>query len=220
MTDIIGVDSEALHTAAEIISDHGIVAVPTPRWYMLCCRADNPVLIQRIFESKGRPQTKPPHLNLAEKTDVLRYALTNAQARKFIDRFWPGEVSIRLPWADKFVSRNPDISKSFEESSAVFTNVEGCLRTITEYSHRPMATTSLGRSHTTYPNTDPPAATVSQVREFIRISQLQIDAIIDDNDCVRSGTSMTLINFTGTRPYIEKVGSIDPKGFSLSADES
>ena len=50
---------ETIAIAAEILSEGGLVAMPTETVYGLAADAANPAAVARIYEAKGRPRFNP-----------------------------------------------------------------------------------------------------------------------------------------------------------------
>jgi tRNA A37 threonylcarbamoyladenosine synthetase subunit TsaC/SUA5/YrdC len=75
-----------------------MVAVPTPRWYMLCARAADPAATSAIFRAKQRPTAKPLLLLLDSPATAETLFDLSAGARLLTGGLWPGDLALRLPW--------------------------------------------------------------------------------------------------------------------------
>ncbi|MDR2665638.1 MAG: threonylcarbamoyl-AMP synthase [Oscillospiraceae bacterium] len=84
-----------LSRAAETIRRGGLVAVPTETVYGLCCDGSNESAVDRLFETKGRPEGKPISLLVSGALQAERSCgyMTPA-ARKLAEAFWPGPVTL------------------------------------------------------------------------------------------------------------------------------
>src|SRR5262249_8880752 len=75
----------------------GVVALPTETFYGLAVPALDASAVRRIFELKGRPDSKP----LLALVDSVGMAETVAQvspaARDLMQRYWPGALTLVLP---------------------------------------------------------------------------------------------------------------------------
>ncbi len=90
-------DGAALGEAAAVLKDGGVVAFPTETFYGLGAAALDPRAVGRIFELKGRPETKPL-LVLADSIDMAEaIAELSARARSLAARHWPGALTLVLP---------------------------------------------------------------------------------------------------------------------------
>ncbi len=89
-------DEDKIKQAAEIIKGGGTVAFPTETVYGLGADALNEKAVKKIFEAKGRPQDNPLIIHVASK-NIEKYVCEVPDiAKKFIDEFWPGPITIIL----------------------------------------------------------------------------------------------------------------------------
>ena len=94
-------DKKAVETAAEILKNGGLVAIPTETVYGLAANALDPEAVRKIFIAKGRPQDNPliVHVSsmeeispLVEKIDPRLYELA--------EKFWPGPLTVIMKKSD------------------------------------------------------------------------------------------------------------------------
>ena len=89
-------DGAALGEAAAVLKHGGVVAFPTETFYGLGAAALDRRAVRRIFELKGRPETKP----LLVLVDSIAMAGTVAEvgdrARALAARHWPGALTLVL----------------------------------------------------------------------------------------------------------------------------
>lgn len=96
-----GSEASAIERAAERLAAGELVAFPTETVYGLGARADDDAAVARIFQAKGRPANHPLIVHVAEPADVARFAAAvPSVARRLIDAFWPGPLTVILPRAD------------------------------------------------------------------------------------------------------------------------
>ena len=81
--------------AAGVLLKGGLVAFPTETFYGLGANALDPAAVRRIFEVKGRPESKP----LLVLVDSVRMAETlvkeiPAAALALMARYWPGPLTL------------------------------------------------------------------------------------------------------------------------------
>ena len=89
---------DAIAQAAFILRAGGTVAFATETVYGLGANALDPAAVEQIFIAKGRPAWDPLIVHIA--TEQLLATLTTAvpaPARLWIDRFWPGPLTLLLP---------------------------------------------------------------------------------------------------------------------------
>ncbi len=91
------IDRQQLEEAALIVQDGGVVIVPTETFYALAADPFQATALARIFEIKGRPDSKPLPLIAADMDAVLKAVRDpGPKVRRLMDRFWPGSLTILL----------------------------------------------------------------------------------------------------------------------------
>jgi L-threonylcarbamoyladenylate synthase len=91
-------DPKAIEEAAERLSAGELVAFPTETVYGLGARADNAAAVAKVFLAKGRPANHPLIVHVADAVQIEVFATTvPAFARRLIDAFWPGPLTLILP---------------------------------------------------------------------------------------------------------------------------
>ncbi len=88
----------ALRQAADILRIGGTVSLPTETVYGLGANALDGAAVERIFVAKQRPAWDPiiVHVSSLEMLENLVTEISPA-ARKLIDAFWPGPLTLLLP---------------------------------------------------------------------------------------------------------------------------
>jgi L-threonylcarbamoyladenylate synthase len=89
---------EALERGARILRGGGLVAMPTETVYGLGANALDRAAVERIFAAKQRPAWDPVivHISDLAMLEGLVASVPEA-ARKLIDAFWPGPLTLLLP---------------------------------------------------------------------------------------------------------------------------
>jgi len=88
----------ALDAAAAILRGGGTVAIPTETVYGLGANALDATAVAKIFAAKERPGWDPLIVHVADEAMLGRVvAEVPATARKLIDAFWPGPLTLLLP---------------------------------------------------------------------------------------------------------------------------
>ncbi|MGM9569757.1 MAG: L-threonylcarbamoyladenylate synthase [Phascolarctobacterium sp.] len=94
-------DAEAYAEAGELVRAGEVVAFPTETVYGLGANALNPTAVAKIFAAKGRPQDNPLIVHIARKEDINELTTgLNANARKIMEHFMPGPITIIVPKAE------------------------------------------------------------------------------------------------------------------------
>ena len=89
-------ENDILVEAANIIKNGGLVAFPTETVYGLGANALDENAVIKIFEAKGRPQDNPLIIHVASKNIDEYVEEVPEIAKKVIDKFWPGPITVVL----------------------------------------------------------------------------------------------------------------------------
>ena len=93
-----GKSREAIARAAAILRDGGTVAFPTETVYGLGANALDNAAVAKIFAAKQRPRWDPLIVHLADRNMLpLITSEVPENARKLVDAFWPGPLTLLLP---------------------------------------------------------------------------------------------------------------------------
>ena len=176
----------------------GLVAYPTDTVYGLGAAADNDDAVRRLFQVKQRPSDKPLPLLLASTEQVAEVATdVPAVARRLMEAFWPGGLTIVLRRAPSYRS----LALGGGDTVAVRVPDHPIPRELVATLGRPVTGTSANRSG------GPAPLTAADVREQLGG---QIDLIIDGGPC-RGGTESTVIDCTVAPPRLLREGAV-PRG--------
>lgn len=99
------IDAEKINKAAELICRGEIVAFPTETVYGLGANALDDEAVKKIFAAKGRPSDNPLIVHVASIEQAEAVAEVSSLARKLMEAFWPGPLSIVLPKKDGVAAR-------------------------------------------------------------------------------------------------------------------
>ena len=95
-----GADPAAIQRAAELLAAGERVALPTETVYGLGARADDDAAVAKIFHAKGRPETHPLIVHVADPRAVAHFAAeVSTLALRLMSAFWPGPMTLILPRA-------------------------------------------------------------------------------------------------------------------------
>jgi L-threonylcarbamoyladenylate synthase len=90
-----GHDPAAIEEAARRLAAGELIAFPTETVYGLGARADDDSAVARIFAAKGRPAEHPLIVHVGAPEGAHAFAShVPQQARRLMDAFWPGPVTI------------------------------------------------------------------------------------------------------------------------------
>ncbi len=96
--DPVRPDKAIIQTAAEIIRDGGLVAFPTETVYGIGADGTNPTAIRRIYEAKGRAESKPILVLVSGRGDLdCLVRCIPDRVQTLMDACWPGPLTLVLP---------------------------------------------------------------------------------------------------------------------------
>lgn len=90
--------SDAVLQAAHVLSEGGLIGLPTETVYGLAADALNPQAVGAIFQAKGRPADHPLIVHVADAAQVALFAQdVPAFAQRLMAAIWPGPLTLILP---------------------------------------------------------------------------------------------------------------------------
>ena len=94
----MNVSSEAVRQAAHVLSQGGLIGLPTETVYGLAADALNAQAVDAVFHAKGRPANHPLIVHVADAAQVALFAQeVPAFAQRLMAAFWPGPLTLILP---------------------------------------------------------------------------------------------------------------------------
>ena len=197
-TQVLSVNEESIALGGKILREGGLVGMPTETVYGLGANALNPSAVRSIFEAKGRPGDNPliVHIASAEEAAPLVREIP-AAAKKLMDAFWPGPMTLILPKAACIpteVSAGLDtvgIRLPASDAARALIRAAGC----------PVAAPSGNRSGRPSPTT---------AQHMLEDMDGRIPLILDGGAC-EVGVESSVIDATGERPVILRPGGITPE---------
>ncbi|MGM5483754.1 MAG: L-threonylcarbamoyladenylate synthase [Nanobdellota archaeon] len=193
MTEIFKSNNKkGVQISSEIIKNNGIVAFPTETIYGLGANGLEPRAIKKIFSAKGRPIDNPLILHISSKDDLYRLAFINKKAKKLIDSFWPGPLTIVLK-KKKIVPK--EVSAGLK-TVAVRMPKHKLTTNLIKKSGVPIAAPSANISGKPSP---------TNFKAVYEDMNGKVDAIIDGGES-RIGIESTVIDMTKKKPVILRPG--------------
>lgn len=94
--------SKDIETAAKLLRENEVVALPTETVYGLAANAFSNEAISKIFKVKERPQTNPliVHIASMDQLDQITTSISE-NAKRLAAHFWPGPLTLLLPKTEK-----------------------------------------------------------------------------------------------------------------------
>jgi len=182
-------------TAAALLQNNEVVAIPTETVYGLAGNALNPEVVTKIFAIKNRPLFNPLILHLSDISQLDRYVTEIPPAAATLaEHFWPGPLTLLLPKK----SCVPDVVTA------------GLPRVAVRVPSHPVALQLL-RS-LPFPLAAPSAnpfgyISPTSAEDVRRMLDGKISNVLDGGDCAK-GIESTIVGFEGNTPVIYRPGVI------------
>ncbi len=186
---------ESIEKAARILTEGGIVAIPTETVYGLAASSLNKEAIEKVFTAKGRPQDNPLIVHISDIDMLYKVAKDIPEsAIECAKRFWPGPFTMVLKRAegiDKSVSAGLDtVAVRMPDNKVARDIISACGLPLAA----PSANSSGSPSPTSY-------------EHVLNDLDGKIDAVILGEDC-GVGVESTVITLVTEKPRILRPGAV------------
>lgn len=188
----IGTD---IQKAKTVLTQGGLVAIPTETVYGLAANAINVTSVAKIFEVKGRPTFDPLIVHVPDLESVKSYSgEINEHAEILAKHFWPGPLTLLL----KKKQIIPDLVTAGLSTVGLRCPDHPLTRNLLTRLTFPLAAPSAN-----------PFGYVSPTRPAHVEEQLgdKIDYILDGGPC-KVGVESTIVGFPNGRPTVLRLGGI------------
>lgn len=188
-------DVETLRDAASVLRAGGLVAFPTETFYGLGAAGLSADAVRRVFEVKGRPESKPLLL-LVDSVAMLDRVASRIPpaARVLMARHWPGPLTLVMPARDAV----PEAVTAGTGTVGVRLPAHPVARGLVTALGEPVTAPSAN------PSGAPPPTTAAEVLDHF-------DGIIDvvvDSGPTPGGEPSTIIDMTVDPPRILRQGAV------------
>ena len=173
-TETLDADEGGIARAVHILSDGGLVAVPTETVYGLAARADSDTAVARIYEAKGRPSFNPLIVHVASLEQAREFAEFPPAAQRLAREYWPGPLTLVLP-RHRGARLAPAVTAGLE-TLALRMPAHPVMRALLDRTGFPLAAPSANRSGFISPTS--PAHVLASLDG-------RIDAVLDGGECER-----------------------------------
>ena len=191
-------DPNTAATAAHIIRQDGLVAIPTETVYGLGANGLSEDAVMKIFQAKGRPQDNPLILHLWGAEQMGEYCRDIPEcAYRLAEAFWPGPLTMVLPAKDLVPKR----TTGGLSTVAVRCPDSEITRQIIRLAGVPLAAPSANISG------KPSTTTAAHV---LHDHDGRIEAIVDGGPC-RVGVESTIVDLTETPARLLRPGGVTPE---------
>jgi L-threonylcarbamoyladenylate synthase len=194
-TDQTTQKSTTIDRAAQLIRSGRLVAFPTETVYGLGANALDPVAVERIFEAKGRPNSNPVIVHVADSLQVVNVARVWPEtAKELAGRFWPGPLTIVVPKLPEV----PDVVTAGGPTVALRCPAHPIAQALIRAAGVPIAAPSANRSTELSP---------TRAEHVWQSLAGRIDLILDGGPCP-GGIESTVVDVTGDSVRLLRPGPI------------
>jgi L-threonylcarbamoyladenylate synthase len=187
--------TDNLQSAANLLQSGELIAFPTETVFGLGANALDEEAVAKIFVAKGRPSDNPLIVHLHDRSQLSMVARDIPQvARRWIDHFWPGALTIVLP---KTSAISSNVTAGLETVGVRIPSCELTLRLL-RLADVPIAAPSANRSGR------PSATTWQAVAEDL---DGRIAGIVC-GDPTTLGIESTVVDATSDPPRILRLGGV------------
>ena len=186
---------EGITSAAEILKEGGVVAIPTETVYGLAASAYNDSAVYKVFAAKGRPQDNPliVHISDMDMLNEVAGEVSN-KAKILAENFWPGPLTLVLLKSEKIA----DSVSCGLNTVAVRMPSNEVARQIIKVAGLPLAAPSANLSGSPSP---------TSAAHVIDDLDGRIDGIVVSGDC-EVGVESTVVTLATNPPRLLRPGYI------------
>ena len=181
--------------AVNLLRGGGIVAVPTDTVYGIAADMALPDAIERLFAAKRRPPEKAVAVLLADVSQAEALGVMSPAARVLGERFWPGGLTLVLPLRSGV--HLPRVLAGAAQTIGVRVPDHPAPRALAAILG-PLPTTSANVSG------EPDARDAQEIAG--RLGEAL--ALVIDGGPIRGGLASTVVDCTGERPVVRRLGAI------------
>lgn len=194
-TVILDATPENISKCAALIRKGEVVAFPTETVYGLGANALDADAAAKVFRAKGRPATNPLIIHVADKSQIDAVAEVSDDARRLIDGFMPGALTLVLPKRGGV----PDIVTAGYDTVAVRMPDHKVALDLIRKAGVPVCAPSANTS------ARPSPTRASHVYDDLKG---KIPAILDGGMCPL-GLESTIVDMTKTPPKVLRAGAVE-----------
>jgi len=185
-------DKKGIEKASKIVKDGGIVVFPTDTVYGIGCDPYNKKSVDKIYQIKDRPKTKPFPI-LAYSFDVASEIVEfDKDSKKIADKFWPGPLTLILKLRDERLKE----SLNLKEKIAIRVPNNPCLLNLLKNSKFLIGTSANISGENSFTKSQD---CYQKIREY--------DIFLDGGDIENKGES-TILEMDQGKPIIHRTGAL------------
>ncbi|MBE5776027.1 MAG: threonylcarbamoyl-AMP synthase [Clostridiales bacterium] len=193
-TQLLPALPEHIALGGKLLQSGQLVGFPTETVYGLGANALDAEAVRQIFIAKGRPQDNPLIVHVACPDDAESLCHVSSTARKLMDAFWPGPLTLVMPKK----ATVPEVTSAGLSSVGVRCPAHPVALALIRAAGVPVAAPSANTSGRPSPTC---------ARHVYEDMQNRIPLILDGGDC-QVGVESTVLSVTGDTPVILRPGKV------------
>ncbi len=188
----INCNTEGIDKATKVVKDGGIVVFPTDTVYGIGCDPYNEKSVDRIYQIKKRPKSKPfPVLTFSINMATKIVDFDN-DSKKIAERFWPGPLTLVLKLKDERLRKTLNL----QEKIAVRVPNNKCLLNLLKNTKFLIGTSANNSGEDSFTNSDD---CYQKMNGF--------DVFLDDGD-IKDGKESTILEMIQGNPIFHRIGAL------------
>jgi L-threonylcarbamoyladenylate synthase len=185
-------NKEGIEKAFKVAQNGGIIVYPTDTVYGIGCDPYNKNSVDKIYQIKQRPKTKPFPV-LAYSIDVVsEIAEFDKDSKKIAKKFWPGPLTLILKLRDKKLKE----SLNLNEKIAIRVPNNQCLLSLLKNSKLLIGTSANLSGESSFTKSED---CYQKIKEY--------DIFLDDGD-IKGGGESTILEIVKGKPIIHRAGTL------------
>jgi L-threonylcarbamoyladenylate synthase len=186
---------DAVQEAAKLIRAGGVVAIPTDTLYALAADPFSADAVRRVFDAKGRPESRPVPLIAADLAQVTAHlGALPADAARLAASFWPGPLTMLIA-APRALARQVSAGTG---RVGVRVPDDAVARAVCQAAGHPLTATSANLSD------EPPTADPAAVEDTLGD---RIELLLDGGT-TRGGPPSTIVDTTVIPAALVRAGAV------------
>ena len=185
-------NTQGIEKASQAIKNGGIIVYPTDTVYGIGCDPYNKKSVEKIYQIKQRPKTKPfPILaySIEAASEIVEF---DKDSKKIADKFWPGPLTLILKLKDEKLK----VSLNLSEKIAIRVPNNQCLQNLLKSSKFLIGTSANLSGENAFTKSE---ECYQRLKEF--------DIFLDGGD-IEDGGESTILEIIQGKPTIHRVGAL------------
>ena len=102
-------NSQGIKKTTEVFNLGGIIIFPTDTVYGIGCNPFNKESVEKIYQIKNRPKTKPFPVLIYSMKEATKIADFDEISMRLAEKFWPGPLTLIVKIKDKKIKENLEL---------------------------------------------------------------------------------------------------------------